>query len=356
MNQKIALITGLGQDSSYLSLLLLEKNYRVVIATRRSGSGNNWRLKELGIENHRNLSIKYIDLCEFHNICNLIKEILPDEIYNLAAQSFVASSFDNPFTTINSNTIGYLNLLEAVRVYSPKTKIYFAGSSEQFGKVLETPQTETTPFYPLSPYGTSKLASYFLGLNYKESYKMFIANGLLFNHTGFLRGEEFVTRKITKKVAEIKWFFDNNFIIDPLILGNLDAKRDWGSAKDFVEGMWLMLQQDKPDNFILATGETRTIREFVDETFKCADIEIMWIGQDVDEYAITKKDKIVVIRVSKEFYRPNDVNLLCGNYSKAKKILGWEPKITFKNLVKEMYEADYNKMKSKKIKIQDNHE
>ena len=345
MTKKIGIITGNGQDSSYLAKLLLEKDYQVIIATRRSGSSNNWRLKELDIDDHKNLKMVWCDITEFHAVCDLIKKHKPDELYNLAAQSFVQSSFNLPFATTNVNYIGHLNILEAVRYYNPSTKIYFAATSEMFGEVQEIPQTETTPFYPRSPYGISKLASYWLGVNYRESYDMFVSNGLLFNHESGLRGAEFVTRKITKKAVEINEAINNKEDFTPLVLGNLDALRDWGHAEDFVYAMWLMLQQDTPDDFVIATGVCYSIQDFVDMSFHNLHIDLEWKGKEINKKAYYC-DKIMV-EVSEEFYRPTEVKLLQGDARKAKEVLGWELKHDIISLVNEMIGADIHRFTNK---------
>jgi GDPmannose 4,6-dehydratase len=340
MNKKLAIITGSGQDATHLSKLLLEKDYDVVIATRRSGSSTHWRLRDSGVFYHPNFRLEYCDITEFVKVMTLIQKYKPDEFYHLGAMSFVQSSFDHPITTMNINTIGYLNILEAIRNYSPDTKIYFAGSSEMFGKVQETPQSEKTPFYPRSPYGVSKLSSYWLGKNYRESYGMFVANGILFNHEGIYRGAEFVTRKITKAIAKMKIAVLNRKEFEPLIVGNIQSQRDWGSAKDYVIGMWLMLQQDKPDDFVLATTETHTIKEFIDEAWGYAFYSnLIWKGEGMSCYAVDDKGNVVV-KISEEFFRPCEVELLLGDYSKAYNILGWRPTTDFSLLVREMMLAD----------------
>lgn len=336
---KRALITGIrGQDGAYLSELLLSKGYEVYGADRRSGEGSNWRLKELGIE--REVKVLYMDLLELTNVMRVVERVRPDEVYNLAAQSFVQASFEQPLLTSDINAMGVLRLLEALRVIKPDTKFYQASTSELFGAVRETPQVETTPFYPRSPYAVSKLFGHWITVNYRESYGMFACSGILFNHESPLRGVEFVTRKITLAVARILKGDTN-----PLVLGNLDAKRDWGYAKEYVEAMWLMLQQDKPDDYIIATGETHTVREFVENAFEVAGIKIEWQGSGVDERAIDTKTGRVVLEVSPEFYRPAEVDLLLGNPKKAKELLGWSPKTTFKELVRLMVEADVKRVK-----------
>lgn len=335
---KKALITGIrGQDGAYLAKFLLEKGYEVWGADRRSGDSSNWRLKELGIEN--DVNIVYMDLLELTNIMRTIEKIKPDEVYNLAAQSFVGVSFEKPFLTTEIDAIGVLRILEAVRTLKPDIKFYQASTSEMFGKVQEIPQTEKTPFYPRSPYGVAKLFGHWITVNYREAFNIFACSGILFNHESPLRGVEFVTRKITYSLARIKYGLQ-----DKLVLGNLDAKRDWGYAKEYVEGMWLMLQQDEPDDYVLATGETHTVREFVEKAAKIAGFDIEWEGEGVNTKGIDKKTDKVIIEVSPEFYRPAEVDILVGDYSKAKKKLGWEPKTKFDKLIEIMMEADLKRV------------
>jgi len=335
---KKALITGIrGQDGAYLAKFLLEKGYEVWGADRRSGDSSNWRLKELGIEN--DVNIVYMDLLELTNIMRTIEKIKPDEVYNLATQSFVGVSFEKPFLTTEIDAIGVLRILEAVRTLKPDIKFYQASTSEMFGKVQEIPQTEKTPFYPRSPYGVAKLFGHWITVNYREAFNIFACSGILFNHESPLRGVEFVTRKITYSLARIKYGLQ-----DKLVLGNLDAKRDWGYAKEYVEGMWLMLQQDEPDDYVLATGETHTVREFVEKAAKIAGFDIEWEGEGVNTKGIDKKTDKVIIEVSPEFYRPAEVDILVGDYSKAKKKLGWEPKTKFDKLIEIMMEADLKRV------------
>ncbi|WP_457623727.1 GDP-mannose 4,6-dehydratase [Persephonella sp.] len=336
--KKIALITGIrGQDGAYLAKLLLEKGYEVWGADRRSGDSSNWRLKELGIEN--DVKILYMDLLELTNIMRVIEKIKPDEVYNLAAQSFVGVSFDQPILTSEIDAMGVLRLLEAIRMFKPDTKFYQASTSEMFGKVQEIPQTEKTPFYPRSPYGVAKLFGHWITVNYRESFNMFACSGILFNHESPLRGVEFVTRKITYHLARIKYGLQ-----DKLILGNLDAKRDWGYAKEYVEGMWLMLQQEEPDDYVLATGETHTVREFVEKAAAAAGFDIVWEGEGVNTKGIDRKSNKVIVEVSPEFYRPAEVDILIGNPKKAEEKLGWKPKTKFKELVEIMMEADLERV------------
>jgi len=336
---KTALITGIrGQDGAYLAKLLLEKGYKVYGADRRSGDSSFWRLKELGIE--KDVEIVYMDLLELTNILSVIEKTQPDEVYNLAAQSFVGASFEQPILTSQIDALGVLRVLEAIRKVKPDAKFYQASTSEMFGKVQEIPQTEKTPFYPRSPYGVAKLFGHWITVNYRESFNMFACSGILFNHESPLRGVEFVTRKITYSLARVKYG-----IQDKLILGNLDAKRDWGYAPEYVEGMWLMLQQDEPDDYILATGETHTVREFVEKAAKYAGFDIEWQGEGVNTKGIDRKTGKVIVEVSPEFYRPAEVDILIGNPEKAKKKLGWNPKTKFEDLVRIMMEADLKRVR-----------
>ncbi|WP_298199968.1 GDP-mannose 4,6-dehydratase [Desulfosporosinus sp.] len=342
---KKALITGItGQDGAYLSKLLLEKEYEVYGAFRRTSDLHLNRLKYLWIDDR----IKFIplELLEFTNIYRAIERIQPDEIYNLGAQSFVALSFEEPIFTADVTGIGALRILEAVRTVNPKIKFYQASTSEMFGKVQEMPQTEKTPFYPRSPYGVAKLFGHWMTVNYRESYNMFACSGILFNHESPLRGLEFVTRKITNGIAKIIKGQQNK-----IVLGNLESKRDWGYAPEYVEGMWLMLQQDNPDDYVLATGETHTIKEFVENAFKAAGYEIVWEGEGVNTKGIDKKSGKVLVEVSPEFYRPAEVDVLIGNPQKAKEKLGWEPKIKFEELVRIMVEADIERIE-KEVQVQ----
>ena len=339
---KKALITGIrGQDGAYLAKFLLEKGYDVWGADRRSGDSSNWRLKELGIE--KDVNIVYMDLLELTNIMRTIEKVQPNEVYNLAAQSFVGVSFEQPILTAEIDAMGVLKLLEAIRTLKPDTKFYQASTSEMFGKVQEIPQNEKTPFYPRSPYGVAKLFGHWITVNYRESFNIFACSGILFNHESPLRGIEFVTRKITYTLAQIKYGLK-----DKLVLGNLDAKRDWGYAKEYVEGMWLMLQQDKPDDYVLATGETHTVREFVERAAQIAGFDIEWEGEGVNTKGIDKKTGKVIVEVSPEFYRPAEVDILIGNPNKAKEKLGWEPKTKFEDLVRIMMEADLRRVSNEK--------
>ena len=335
---RTAIITGItGQDGSYLAELLLEKNYKVVGLIRRSSNINTGRIS--GILHHPNLSLVQADMGDSTSIMNVLlplKDVPRIEIYNLAAQSHVHSSFSQPEYTADVNGTGVLRVLEAIRQLglTDKTRFYQASTSEMFGKVVETPQSETTPFYPRSPYGVAKLYGYWITKNYRESYGMFACNGILFNHESERRGEEFVTRKITKGIASV--YSDPNFTLE---IGNMDAKRDWGHAEEYVYGMWLMLQQDVPDDFVLATGETHTVREFVELAFKSIGHSITWSGEGINEIGTDETGR-VVIRMNPKFYRPAEVELLIGNPTKAKTVLGWSPKITFEQLVNRMMVAD----------------
>ena len=348
---KIALITGItGQDGSYLAEFLIEKGYEVHGIIRRSSSFNTERIEHLYIEeaimdmhNKKKLQLHYGDMTDSTNLIRLIKEIQPDEIYNLAAQSHVKVSFEVPEYTADTDGIGVLRLLEAVRLldFEKKVKIYHASTSELFGKVQETPQKETTPFYPRSPYACAKLYAFWIIKNYREAYNMFAVNGILFNHEGERRGETFVTRKITLAASRIAQGKQ-----EKLYLGNLSAKRDWGYAKDFVECMWLMLQADEPDDYVIATGETHSVREFCDLAFKEAGIELDWQGEGVLETAVNKKTGKIVIEVDPQYFRPTEVELLLGDPTKAKTLLGWDPtKTKFEQLVKLMVEADMELVK-----------
>lgn len=333
---KTALITGItGQDGAYLAELLLNKGYKVYGTYRRVSSVNFWRIEELGIINHPNLELVEYDLTDLSQNVRLIDKIKPDEVYNLAAQSFVGVSFEQPITTAEITGIGPLNILEAIRIVNPKIKFYQASTSEMFGKVQEIPQKETTPFYPRSPYGVAKLYAHWITINYRESYDIFGCSGILFNHESPLRGKEFVTRKITDAVAKI-YLGKQDFVE----LGNLDAKRDWGYAKEYVEGMYLMLQAKKPDTYVLATNRTETVRDFVRLAFKAVGMEIEFKGEGINEVGIDKKSGKVLVKVNPKFFRPAEVDLLIGDYSKAKQELNWEPKTTLEELCSMMVEAD----------------
>ena len=334
--QKTALITGVtGQDGAYLAQLLLAKGYAVYGAFRRTSSVNFWRMQELGILEHPQLHLVEYDLTDQGATIALVQKVQPDEIYNLAAQSFVGVSFDQPSTTAQITGIGALHLLEAIRLVNPKIRFYQASTSEMFGKVQAIPQIESTPFYPRSPYGVAKLYAHWMTVNYRESYNIFGASGILFNHESPLRGREFVTRKITDAVAKIQLGQ-----LDVLELGNLDAKRDWGYAKEYVEGMWRMLQADAPDTFVLATNRTETVRDFVRMAFKGAGVTVDFRGSAEDETAVDVATGKTVVRVNPKFYRPAEVELLIGNPAKAQATLGWAPQTTLEQLCQMMVEAD----------------
>lgn len=335
---KKALITGIrGQDGAYLAKLLLKKGYEVWGADRRSGDSSWWRLRELGVA--ADISFVYMDLMEQTNVIDVIKKIRPDEIYNLAAQSFVSASFEQPYVTTEVNALGVLRLLEAIRYFSPETKFYQASTSEMFGKAQTVPQNEKTPFYPRSPYAISKLYAHWMTVNYREAYGLFACSGILFNHESPLRGLEFVTRKITYGVARIK-----HKLQDKIVLGNLNARRDWGYAKDYVEAMWLMLQQDQPDDYVIASGKNYSVREFTEMAFRAVDIEIVWEGEGVNEKGRDAKTGRILVEVSPEFFRPAEVDVLLGDASKAKEKLGWEPKTSLEELVQIMVEADLKRV------------
>ncbi|MEK7636831.1 MAG: GDP-mannose 4,6-dehydratase [Patescibacteria group bacterium] len=337
---KKALITGItGQDGSYLAELLLEKGYEVHGIVRRSSTFNTGRLDNIYQDPHapdRHLILHYGDLTDSSNLFRIIEKANPDEIYNLGAQSHVRVSFDMPEYTGDADGLGVTRLLEAIRETRVKTKFYQASSSEMFGKVRETPQTELTPFYPRSPYGVAKVYAYWMTVNFRESYNLFACNGILFNHESPRRGETFVTRKITQGLSRIKTGKQ-----DVLYLGNLDAKRDWGYAKDYVEAMWLMLQQPKPDDYVIATGETHSVREFVEEAGRHLGMDILWRGEGINEEGFDKKTGKTIIKIDPKYFRPAEVDLLIGDPAKAKKKLGWTPKMTFQDLVKLMVESDY---------------
>ncbi|MBA1273539.1 GDP-mannose 4,6-dehydratase [Stutzerimonas azotifigens] len=331
-----AIITGItGQDGAYLAQLLLDKGYTVYGTYRRTSSVNFWRIEELGIDKNPNLHLVEYDLTDLSSSIRLLQTTEATEVYNLAAQSFVGVSFDQPFTTADITGIGPVNLLEAIRIVNPKVRFYQASTSEMFGKVQAIPQIESTPFYPRSPYGVAKLYAHWMTINYRESYDIFGTSGILFNHESPLRGREFVTRKITDTVAKIRLGKQ-----DVLELGNMDAKRDWGFAKEYVEGMWRMLQADEPDTFVLATNRTETVRDFVSMAFKAIDVNLEWKGQGDQEQAFDASTGKLVVKVNPKFYRPAEVELLIGNPAKAKEKLGWEPKTNLEELCRMMVEAD----------------
>jgi GDPmannose 4,6-dehydratase len=333
---KTAVITGItGQDGAYLAELLLGKGYTVYGTYRRTSSVNFWRIEELGVRNHPNLHLVEYDLTDLSASIRLLQRTGATEVYNLAAQSFVGVSFDQPITTVEITGVGPLNLLEAIRIVNPAIRFYQASTSEMFGKVQAVPQIESTPFYPRSPYGVAKLYAHWITVNYRESYGIFGCSGILFNHESPLRGREFVTRKITDSVAKIKLG-----LLDTLELGNLDAKRDWGFAKEYVEGMWRMLQADKPDTYVLATNRTETVRDFVTMAFKAAGITVTWNGKDEKETAVCAETGKTLVRINPKFHRPAEVDLLIGNPEKATRELGWKPQTTLEQLCAMMVEAD----------------
>jgi GDPmannose 4,6-dehydratase len=333
---KKAIVTGVtGQDGAYLAQLLLDKGYKVYGTYRRTSSVNSWRIEELGIQSHPNLELVEHDLLDMGSSVRLLHNSGAKEVYNLAAQSFVGVSFDQPAATAQITGVGALNLLEAIRIVDKDIRFYQASTSEMFGKVQAVPQVEDTPFYPRSPYGVAKLYAHWITVNYRESYDMFACSGILFNHESPLRGREFVTRKITDAVAKIKLGK-----LDTLELGNLDAKRDWGYAKEYVEGMWRMLQADKPDTYVLATNRTETVRDFVEMAFKAAGFGIRFEGQAENEGGLCTESGRTLVRINPKFYRPAEVELLIGNPAKARRELGWEPKTTLEELCRMMVEAD----------------
>ncbi len=353
---KVALITGVtGQDGAYLSEFLLGKGYEVHGVKRRSSLFNTDRIDHLYQDPHeKNVKFKlhYGDLTDSSNLTRIIQEVQPDEIYNLAAQSHVKVSFETPEYTANSDALGTLRILEAIRLLglAEKTKFYQASTSELYGKVQEVPQTEKTPFYPRSPYGVAKLYGFWIVKNYREAYNMYACNGILFNHESPLRGETFVTRKITRAAARIKLGMQ-----DTMYLGNLDAKRDWGHAKDYVIGMWLMLQQETPDDYVLATNKTIEVREFVTKAFGNLDIEVEWKGKGVEEMGINKANGQTIVKVDPKYFRPTEVDLLIGDATKAKIELGWEPTFTVDDLIKDMVEADLALFKRDKYLMEGGH-
>jgi GDPmannose 4,6-dehydratase len=341
MTEKIALITGAtGQDGAYLAQALLEKGYIVHGLKRRSSSLNTSRVDHLYVDPHEEdarFFLHYGDLTDATNLIRLIQEVQPTEIYNLAAQSHVQVSFETPEYTANADGLGPLRILEALRILklTDRTRFYQASTSELYGKVQEIPQLETTPFYPRSPYAVAKLYAYWITVNYREAYGMHASNGILFNHEGPTRGETFVTRKITRAAAAISRGLQSR-----LYLGNIDAKRDWGHARDYVEGMWMILQQDMPDDYVLATGETHTVREFVELAFDYVGRPIEWSGKGVDETGHCRKTGDVLIAIDPTYFRPTEVDLLIGDPRKAREKLGWQHKVKFPELVAEMVEAD----------------
>lgn len=340
---KTAIITGItGQDGAYLAELLLSKGYEVYGTYRRTSSVNFWRIEELGIDTNPKLHLEEHDLTDLSGSVRLLQRTGAKEIYNLAAQSFVGVSFEQPITTAEITGIGALNLLETIRIVDPTVRFYQASTSEMFGKVQAVPQVETTPFHPRSPYGVAKLFAHWITVNYRESYGIFGSSGILFNHESPLRGREFVTRKITDAVAKIKLGK-----LEHVSLGNLDARRDWGFAKEYVDGMWRMLQADEPDTFVLATNRTETVREFVRMAFKAADIELEFSGSERAETGVDAATGKVVVRVDPRFYRPAEVDLLIGDSSKAREELGWVPETTLEDLCRMMVEADLRRNQSR---------
>lgn len=335
---KTALITGVtGQDGAFLSKLLLEEGYKVIGAARRSASGSNWRLQKLGIASE----IEFVDfeLTDQENITQVIREVNPDEIYNLAAMSFVGTSFRQPISTQQIDFLGVMHILEAIRHHSPKTKFYQASTSEMFGKVQAVPQKEDTPFYPRSPYGVAKLAAHWATVNYRESYDLHCSSGILFNHESELRGSEFVTKKITEYVGR----YAKDKSIAPLELGNMDAKRDWGFAGDYVVAMWKMVQQKESDTYVVSTGETNSVRNFVKAAFAAIDVEVVWDNKTkdpVNEVGKRKDTGEVIVKINPKFFRPAEVELLVGDYGKAKNKLDWEPTINFAQLVERMVKSE----------------
>lgn len=337
---KKAIITGItGQDGAYLAKLLLEKGYAVYGTFRRTASTNFWRIAELGVEDHPNLHLVELDLIDLGSAIRLLSKIEPDEVYNLAAQSFVGVSFDQPITTGQITGLGAIHLLEAIRIVNPKIRFYQASTSEMFGLVQEVPQSETTPLYPRSPYGCAKVYAHWMTINYRESFDIFGASGILFNHESPLRGLEFVTRKITDGLARVKLGKQSH-----IELGNLDAKRDWGFAGDYVDGMWRMLQAENPDTYVLSTGRTEMVRDFVEMTCKALDITLAWQGDGVEETGTDTKNNKVVIKINPQFYRPAEVDILIGNSGKAKRELGWQAEMGLEDLCRTMVEADLRRV------------
>lgn len=357
MTQKTALISGItGQDGAYLAELLLSKGYKVHGIKRRASSFNTQRIDHIYEDPHNadaRFFLHYGDLTDSTNLLRIVQEVQPDEIYNLAAQSHVQVSFETPEYTANADAIGTLRLLEAIRILGlkDKTRFYQASTSELYGKVQEIPQTEKTPFYPRSPYAAAKLYAYWITVNYREAYGIHASNGILFNHESPLRGETFVTRKITRGVARIKCGLDQC-----LYLGNLDAERDWGHAREYVEGMWRMLQAAKSDDYVLATNRKTKVRDFLRMAFQCVGMDVDFVGTGVDEYAKCRKSGQVVVRVDPDYFRPTEVDLLIGNPEKAKRQLGWEPKITVDKLCEEMVAADVYRAKQEVARRENGHQ
>ena len=338
---KTALITGVtGQDGAYLAEFLLEKGYMVHGIKRRASMFNTDRVDHLYKDPHEKkvrFKLHYGDLTDATNLIRIIQEVRPDEIYNLAAQSHVMVSFETPEYTANADALGTLRILEAIRILGlkDKTRFYQASTSELYGKVMETPQNENTPFYPRSPYGVAKLYSYWITVNYRESYGLFACNGILFNHESPIRGETFVTRKITRAVARMKLGLQKK-----LYLGNLNARRDWGHARDYIEAQWLMLQQEKPDDYVIASGKQNSVREFVDAAFREVGVAIRWKGKDINEKGYDRDTDKVIVEIDKRYFRPTEVDTLLGDPRKARKKLGWKTKVSFRELVSEMVRED----------------
>ena len=351
MSKRIALITGItGQDGSYLAEFLLEKNYEVHGVKRRSSSFNTGRIDHLYKDAHfteTHLHLHFGDLVDGTNLIRILQEVQPTEVYNLAAQSHVQVSFETPEYTANADALGTLRLLEGIRVLGLRERVRFyqASTSEMYGKSAEFPQTENTPFNPRSPYGAAKLYAHWITVNYREAYGIHASSGILFNHEGPRRGETFVTRKITRAVAAIHLGMQ-----DCLYLGNLDSRRDWGHARDYIEGMWLMLQQDKPDDYVLATGESHSVREFVELAFAEIGIVIEWKGADAGEYGLCRKTGRTLVRVDPRYFRPTEIDVLIGDSTKARQKLGWKPKVGFHDLVREMVASDLNLLSSTSAK------
>jgi GDPmannose 4,6-dehydratase len=347
---KVALITGItGQDGAYLAELLLAKGYEVHGIKRRASSFNTERIDHLYRDPHEQnvrLHLHYGDLTDATNLIRILQMVKPDEIYNLAAQSHVAVSFETPEYTANSDALGTLRLLEAIRILglTEKTRFYQASTSEMYGKVQEIPQKETTPFYPRSPYGAAKVYAYWITVNYRESYGMYACNGILFNHESPIRGETFVTRKITRALARIREGLEQQ-----LFLGNLDAQRDWGHARDYVRAQWLMLQRPQPEDYVIATGEQHSVREFVETAARHFDMQIEWRGAGIEEHGVDAKTGNVIVKIDERYFRPSEVESLLGDASKARRQLGWQPEVGFQQLVTEMAQTDWDAARRDKL-------
>ena len=340
---KRALVTGIsGQDGAYLAQHLLNQGYEVFGAYRRSASANLWRLAELGISDR--VTLLPMELLEYANIASTIKDVAPDEFYNLAAQSFVGTSFEQPLFTADVDALGVLRILEAIRQLCPEARFYQASTSEMFGKVQETPQRETTPFWPRSPYGVAKVYGHWITVNYREAHELHASCGILFNHESPLRGQEFVTRKITATLARMREGSE-----EILELGNLEARRDWGFAGDYVRGMWLMLQQDEGDDFVLSTGENHAVRDFLAAAAAAADFDLAWDGEGAETTAHDRASGRLIMRVNPAFYRPAEVDVLLGDPAKAREVLGWQPEVSFEQLVAMMVEADLERLRKGRL-------